>query len=176
MKVIVGSNNPGKIEGIKLAFSEYFKEFEIEGIKVESDVPNEPVNEQIYIGASNRVENVRKIVEEQGKEADFYVAIESGITNKLGEWAIINVAVIEDKNGFRSFGTSAGFPVPEKYVEEIINTDLGKVMDKIFDEEELRKGKGGINLLTKGKITRIDLTRQAFIMALTKFINDEIWK
>ena len=47
---------------------------------------------------------------------------------------------------------------------------------KIFDEEELRKGKGGINLLTKGKITRIDQTKQAIIMALTQFINGEIWK
>lgn len=176
MKIIVASKNSGKIEGAKLAFVEYFKEFEIEGISVNSDVPEQPVNEQIYEGALNRVKNVKKIAEKQGKEADFYVAVESGITNKLGEWTIINIAVIEDKNGFKSFGVSAGFPVPEKYVEEIINTDLGKVIDKIFNETELRKEKGGINLLTKGKITRIDLSKQAFIMALTSFINKDIWK
>ena len=176
MKVIVASKNPGKIEGAKLAFAEYFKEFEIEGIKADSDVSDEPVNDEIYEGASNRVKNVRRIAKEQGKEADFYVAVESGITNRLGEWIIINIAVIEDKNGFKSWGTSAGFPVPEKYVEDIINTDLGKVMDKIFNEAELRVGKGGIGLLTKDKITRIDLTKQAFIMALTQFINREIWK
>lgn len=176
MKVIVASKNPGKIEGAKLAFAEYFKEFEIEGIKADSNVSDEPVNDEIYEGASNRVRNIRKITEEQGKEADFYVAVESGITNKLGEWTIINIAVIEDKNGFKSWGTSAGFPVPQKYVEDIINTDLGKVMDKIFNEKELREGKGGIGLLTKDKITRIDLTKQAFIMALTQFINREIWR
>ena len=176
MKVIVASKNPGKIEGAKLAFAEYFKEFEIEGIKVDSNVPDEPVNDEIYKGASNRVRNVRKIAREQGKEADFYVAVESGITNKLGEWTIINIAVIEDKSGFKSLGTSAGFPVPQKYVEDIINTDLGKVMDKVFNQTELREGKGGIGLLTKDKITRIDLTKQAFIMALTQFINEEIWR
>ena len=49
-------------------------------------------------------------------------------------------------------------------------------MDKIFNETELRAGKGGINLLTKGKITRIDLTKQAFIMALTQYINGETWR
>lgn len=49
-------------------------------------------------------------------------------------------------------------------------------MDKIFNETELRAGKGGINLLTKGKITRIDQTKQSFIMALTQFINEETWK
>lgn len=176
MKVIVATENPGKIEGAKVAFSEYFKEFDIEGIKAESNVSEEPVNDEIYQGASNRVKNVKKIAEEQGKVADFYVAVESGITNKLGEWTILNIAIIEDKNGFKSWGVSAGFPVPQKYVEEIINTDLGKVMDRIFNETELRAGKGGINLLTKGKITRIDQTKQAFIMALTQFINGETWR
>lgn len=176
MKVIIATENPGKIDGAKEAFAEYFKEFEIEGIKASSDVPDEPVNDEIYIGASNRVKNVKEIARKQGKEADYYVAVESGITNKLGQWIIINVAVIEDKNGQKSWGTSAGFPVPQKYVEEIIQTDLGKVMDKIFNETELRAGKGGINLLTKGKITRIDLTKQAFIMALTMFINGETWR
>ena len=176
MKIIIATENNGKIEGAKQAFAEYFKEFEIEGIKANSDVSEEPVNDEIYIGASNRIKNVKKIAESQGKEADFYVSVESGITNKLGEWTILNIAVIEDKNGRKSWGTSAGFPVPQKYVEEIIKTDLGKVMDKIFNEKELRAGKGGINLLTKGKITRIDLTKQAFIMALTQFINGETWK
>ena len=176
MKVIVATKNPGKIEGAKIAFSEYFKEFEIEGIPASSDVSEEPVNNEIYEGASNRVKNVRKIAKEQGKEADYYIAVESGITNKLGAWTIINIAVIEDKNGFKSWGTSAGFPVPQKYVDEIINTDLGKVMDRIFNETELRAGKGGISLLTQDKISRIDLTKQAFIMALTQFINGETWK
>lgn len=176
MKVIIATKNPGKIEGAKEAFSEYFKEFEIEGIPASSDVAEEPVNDEIYVGASNRVKNVRKIAKEQGKEADYYISVESGITNQLGEWTILNVAVIEDKQGFKSWGVSSGFPVPKKYVEEIINTDLGKVMDKIFNETELRAGKGGISLLTKGKITRIDLTKQAFIMALTQFVNGDIWK
>lgn len=49
-------------------------------------------------------------------------------------------------------------------------------MDKIFSENELSKGKGGISYLTKDEISRIDLTRNAFIMALTKFINGDIWK
>ena len=97
MKIIIATENLGKIQGAKEAFAEYFKEFEIEGIKASSDVPNEPVNDEIYLGASNRVKNVKKEAIKQGKEADYYIAIESGITNRLGEWTIINVAVIEDK-------------------------------------------------------------------------------
>ncbi len=49
-------------------------------------------------------------------------------------------------------------------------------MDRIFNEDDLRSGKGGISLLTKGVMSRIDLTETAFIMALTQHINGEIWK
>lgn len=176
MKILIATKNPGKVEGVKEAFAEYFDEFEIESISASSDVSEEPVNDEIYIGASNRVKNLKKIANEQGKEADYYVAVESGITNQLGKWVILSIAVIEDRSGFQSLGVSPGFPVPDKYVEEIIKTDLGKVMDKIFNKTELRAGKGGINLLTKEKITRIDMTKQAFIMGLTQFLNGEIWK
>ena len=61
-------------------------------------------------------------------------------------------------------------------VDEIIDTELGKVMDRIFSGNELSKQNGGIGILTHDEISRVDLTRQAFIMALVKFINGEIWK
>lgn len=176
MKILIGTKNEGKIQGAYNAFEKYYKDVVIEGIPVNSEVSDEPVDDDIYIGAQNRVNNLIKYAKDNNKEADFYIAVESGITNKLGKWMIINIAVIKDKTGFESFGTSSGFPVPEKYIEEIIKTDLGKVMDKIFNQSELRKGKGGISFLTKNEITRIDLTKEAFIMALTQFINDEIWK
>ena len=64
--------------------------------------------------------------------------------------------------------TTIRIPVPP------IETELGKVMDKIFEQNDLRSGKGGINFVTKGIINRIDLTKEAFIMALTQHIN-EVW-
>ena len=73
-------------------------------------------------------------------------------------------------------GTSQGFPIPEKYVKEIIETELGKVMDKIFEKQQLGKGKGGISILTKGEVSRIELTKNAFVMALISHINEDIWK
>lgn len=130
MKILMGTKNPGKIQGAK----------------------------------------------ENQLEPDFYISSEAGITNSLGEWIDINCVVIEDSKGFQSIGTSQGFPIPDKYIEEIKETELGKVMDKIFSGKELGKGKGGISYLTKDEVSRIDLTRNAFIMALTKHINDDIWR
>lgn len=83
--------------------------------------------------------------------------------------------MIKDEKGYESWGTSPAFPVPDKYVEEIISTDLGKVMDKIFEKNDLRSSIGGISFLTHEVINRIDLTRDAFVMALTQHIN-EVWK
>ena len=176
MKILMGTKNPGKIEGAKQAFEKYFTDIEIEGISVESEVSNQPVNEEIFKGAKNRVKNLKKYAIENNIEADFYIASEAGITNLLGDWIDINAVVIEDSKGFQSIGTSQGFPIPDKYIEEIKTTELGKVMDKIFDGKELGKGKGGISYLTQNEVSRIDLTRNAFIMALTRHINGDLWR
>lgn len=176
MKILMGTKNPGKIEGAKQAFEKYFDNVEIEGIPVSSDVSNQPLNQEIYEGAKNRVKNLRKYAKENNIEADFYVSSEAGITNLIGSWIDINMVVIESADGTESIGTSQGFPIPEKYMDEIKATELGKVMDKIFSGEKLGNGKGGISYLTKDEVSRIDLTRNAFIMALTTFVNGDIWK
>ena len=176
MKILMGTKNPGKIEGARQAFEKYFDSVEIEGISVESEVGNQPFNEEILQGAKNRIKNLKKYANNNNIKADFYIASEAGITNLLGEWIDINAVVIEDSKGFQSIGTSQGFPIPDKYIEEIKQTELGKVMDRLFSGKELGKGKGGISFLTKDEITRIDLTRNAFIMALTRFINEDLWK
>ena len=176
MKILMGTKNPGKIEGAKQAFETYFENVEIEGIPVESEVNAQPVNEEIFQGAKNRIKNLKKYAKQNNLKADYYVASEAGITNLLGEWIDINAVVIENAEGYQSVGTSQGFQIPQKYVQEIQETELGKVMDKIFEKEKLGQGKGGINLLTKGEVSRIGLTKDAFIMALISHINGEIWK
>ena len=176
MKILMGTKNPGKIEGAKQAFERYFNNVEIEGIPVSSNVGDQPINEEIFQGAKNRVKNLKEYAINNNIEADFYISSEAGITNLLGEWIDINAAVIEDSKGFQSVGISQGFPIPDKYIDEIKKTELGKVMDKIFSGKELGKGKGGISFLTQNEVSRIDLTKNAFIMALTKHINGDVWK
>ena len=176
MKILMGTKNPGKIEGAIQAFEKYFDNVEIEGIPVSSNVGDQPINEEIFQGAKNRVKNLKEYAKNNNIEADFYISSEAGITNLLGEWIDINAVVIEDSKGFQSVGTSQGFPIPNRYIDEIKETELGKVMDKIFSGKELGKGKGGISFLTKNEVTRIDLTKNAFIMALISHINEDLWR
>ena len=176
MKILMGTKNPGKIQGAKEAFEKYFDNVEIEGIAVNSDVSNQPLDEETLQGAKNRVKNLKQYAKNNNIKADYYIASEAGIINMLGDWIDINVAVIEDSEGLQSVGTSQGFPIPNKYMDEIRKTELGQVMDKIFSEKELHSGKGGISILTKGEVSRIGLTKNAFIMALTAHINGNIWR
>lgn len=84
MKVLIATKNEGKIEGAKRALVKYFDDVEIEGIKVESNVSEEPVNDEIYIGAKNRVKNLKTYCKENNIKADLYISSESGIYNTLG--------------------------------------------------------------------------------------------
>ena len=162
MKVLIATKNQGKIEGAKRALENYFNNVEIEGIPVNSDVPDQPVNKEIYIGAKNRVKNLK----EYAKNNDL-----------LGRWMITNIAVIEDNKGFESYGASPSFPVPDNLVQKVLDTNLSEAMDTVLGEDKERHNhSGGIQLLTHNKISRIDLTEDAFIMALTKYINGEKWR
>lgn len=176
MKALIGTKNPGKIEGAKLALLKFFENVDIEGIKVNSNVNDQPIDEDIYLGAKNRCLNLINYAKQNNINADFFMAVESGLSNKLGKPVIINVACIINKEGKESFGTSAGFPVPQKYLEDIKRDTLGTVMDKLFNSTNLNIGTGGAGILTHGVITRIDLNYQSFVMALTTFVNGKLWQ
>lgn len=148
MKVLVATKNQGKIEGAKRALSNYFNDIEIQGILVTSEVSEQPVNDEIYIGAKNRVKNLKLYAQENNIKADLYLSIESGITNSLGRWMITNIAVIENNNDFESYGASPSFPVPDNLVDNIINTDLSQVMNNVFEKDDERHNKGGRNSIT----------------------------
>lgn len=175
MKVLIGTKNPGKIEGARRALSKYFKDFELEGVKVASDVSEQPVGVETYQGALNRVNNLMKYAKDNHIKADLFISVESGLVSELGFWAITNIAVIKNTQNEMGVGSSPSFPVPNKYVEAIKKETLGTVMDRLFNESDLRSTTGGIGLLTRDVVTRIDITEAAFVMALTPFINT-MWK
>ncbi len=175
MKIMIGSKNPVKINGAKKAFEQYFENVEIVGYSVESGVPSQPVNDEILKGARNRVKGLREMAVSNKLDIDFFVAIESGITDQFGFWLNTNIAVIEDASGYESIGTSEGFPIPKRYIEEIKQNELGGLMDRLAKTSNIKQNLGGVHFLTR-KCTREDLTIHAFTMALTQFVNGDIWR
>lgn len=84
MKILIATKNKGKIEGARRALVRYFENVEIEGIAVNSDVSEQPVDKEIYLGARNRVNNLKRYALKNNLEADLYLAIETGISNLMG--------------------------------------------------------------------------------------------
>ena len=181
MKLLIASENPVKINGAKKAFEKYFDNIEVEGFNIKSEVSDEPFDEEILQGAKNRIKNLKKYARDNNIDADFYLASEEGIINLFGKdgeenWINLNLVIVENKDGLQSIGTSQGFPIPKKYIEEIRQNELGNLMNRLFNGEDLKRKGGGIDILTKGKINRTDLIENAFTMALIKQINGNLWR
>ena len=174
MKALIGTENPGKIQGAKEALEVYFDNVEVEGYKADSGVGEQPISVDTLKGARNRAINTKKQAEENKIEADFFMGIESGLVNIFGLWFIANAAVIIDKNGYESVGFGPIFPVPNKYCNDVMAKGFGQVMTDLFGGEDLGKSVGGVDGLTNHSISRIAITKEAFIMALTQHTN-EVW-
>ena len=175
IRILIGSNNKAKIEGAKLAFEKYFSDFEIINENMPSNVSEQPTNEEIILGARNRIKGLKNLKKEN---IDFYISSEAGLINIGTTWLNINMGIIEDSDGYESIGTSQGYMIPNNKLELIKQKSLGVVMDEMFNSIGLSKNKGGINLLTMGEVSRIQLVRDSFILALVPFLeqNKKIWK
>ena len=175
IKILIGSNNKAKIEGAKLAFSKYFSDFEIMSEDIPSNVNSQPLNDEIIQGARNRIKGLKALNKD---DIDFYISSEAGLINIGKTWLNVNLSMVEDKNGYESIGTSQGYMIPQNKLESIKEKTLGVVMDEIFNWEGLNRNKGGINLLTMGEMSRIQLVRDSFILALIPFLeqNEKLWK
>ncbi len=198
MKVLVGSTNPVKVNATKIAFQKYFKDVEVEGLKVKSDVSNQPFNEETFIGAENRAKALKEIAKSENKYADFYVGIEGGVIKLYNKWFAFGVTCIlsnnkkdnkesvndnkegndnEQRSNYESrdskgIGTSPLFELPDSIIHELKNgKELGEVIDEIAHDNNTKQKYGAIGYFTHGKITRTDFYVDGVIMALVPFLN-----
>ncbi len=173
MHALVGSKNPVKIEAVRDAFAMYFANCQIEEVEVESGVPGQPINEQTFQGAENRVKRLR----EKGTSADFYVGVEGGIIQTCGRWFSCGVVCIGDKTGRQSFGTSPHFPLPESMLEQMLGgIELGTIMAELTGDPKIKQKGGAIGYLTREVIKRKDLYIAGTIVALIPFLNEELYR
>jgi len=172
MKVLVGSNNPVKLDAVKEAFEKYYKDVEITGISVESDVPEQPVNSDTFTGAKNRA---MKLFDMNKKnDNDFFVGVEGGIIEIDNKWFGFGCMCIVDKNGKIGFGTSPMFPMPQFVIDQLKNgKELGIVIDELSNKENTKHKEGAIGFFTNDVMTRKDLYVNGLITALIPFIKHE---
>ncbi len=175
MKLLVGTKNPGKLEGVKEAILVYYSDVVIDGCDAESGVSDQPVNDETLVGARNRAKEALNYSLRNGLQYDLFVGIEEGIVELYGKWFNANIAVVLDPSGNEYIGLGPLLPIPNSYLDDIKANGLGRVMNKMFDKQSLNIGLGGIYNLTNNSVIRIHVTKESVIMALTSFYNSN-WR
>lgn len=174
-KVVVGSNNPIKLETTKEAFGALFPNdtFEFVTFGAVSGVPDQPFgSDETKTGAENRAAHCMNEL----SGADFYVGLEGGI-EKVGteHWAFAWMCVISPERK-RGYGKTGSFMLPPK-ISVLINegVELGHATDMVFSETNSGHKEGTIGILTNEAITRKDFYREAMIFALVPFARPELY-
>lgn len=172
MKVVVASKNPVKKNAVLEGFKSYFKNVEVESISVDSGVSDQPgTDDETLTGARNRVKESRNRI----YDADYWVAIEGGI--QAGEKDVLAFAwVVVYSAGKYGEARTASFTLPKKVAHLVAGgMELGAANDLVFSQSNSKQKNGAVGLLTHNKIDRTELYRQAVILALIPFVNQDLY-
>ncbi|MEP1444498.1 MAG: inosine/xanthosine triphosphatase [Paraglaciecola sp.] len=173
LKIVVGSKNPVKVSAAKTAITEMFalSDLNCVAINAPSGVPEQPMNtEETRIGAINRVKYCQ-----QHCEADYYLAFEGGVDQfEYGPATFAFVAIANQTK--ISIGRSCHLPLPPAVYSALQRgEELGHVMDRLFNTDNIKQKGGAIGLLTKGLASRESVYRQATLLALAPFVHPELY-
>ncbi len=144
-------------------------------IAASSDVSDQPksLNETI-LGAKNRAKNALV-------NCDYSFGIESGIMQVPHTKSnYMNVCACAIYNGSDYYiGLSSAFECPPEIIklvlEENIEIDSAFYKSKITKDPEIGRSQGAVGVLTKGRLMRKEYIKQAIIMALILFENQELY-
>ncbi|KAF0150318.1 MAG: NTPase [Ignavibacteria bacterium] len=176
MKILVGSRNPVKIKSVEDAFKNYFDAVAVTGVEVESGVSNQPIGDETFIGAKNRVLTLMKMNETNNLAADFFVGIEGGIVQLFNKWFAFGCMCVADKEGDIGFGLSPHFELPEIVVKKLLNgIELGDVMDEIQNQENTKQKLGAIGYFTNGVMNRKELYAEGLKAAVVPFLKKDLY-
>ncbi len=172
--VLVGSKNPVKISCTEDAFTRAFnKSFLVDGINAPSDVSEQPKGDkETLLGAKNRAHNSLKVF----PEANFWVGIEGGIDkDEYGMFAFAWIYILAN-NGKTSQSKTGTFYLPKAVADMVKDgMELGKADDLVFEKENSKQQGGSVGILTHGVIDRSEYYRQAIILALIPFVNENLF-
>ena len=168
MKIIVGSTNPSKVDAVKEVLSMYsfLRDADIAGTNATSGVSDQPKSSAETIqGAINRANNAYNHA-----KCDYSIGLESGFHEfpVAGYMEFTACAIYDGKN--YHFGFSSAFKCPEAVnqimQQEGVNLNEACYKAGLTKNPEIGKSEGIIGILTRGRKTRKDYTKDAIIMAM----------
>ncbi len=155
------------------AFEAFYEDVEVMPLSLPSRVKPFPTSEKETIGgAINRALTAGAA----RPDAEFAVGIESGIVSTEGRSYVRGYAVVV-RGGETGIGGSAAYEVSEGLLKRIDpKTDESKrVIDSMFGRRDVLDKEGVVGVLTRGKMVRSEVLRDAVICALTRFVSTEYY-
>ncbi len=172
IKVAVGSKNPIKLKATENIFERVFGDVEI--ISCEVDTSSQPFDEEVLDNAIKRAKDALNKT-----DSDFGVGIEAGlIKNSRANTGYVDIqwCAVIDKEENISVGSSPGFEIPKKVVNEILKgREMEDVMEKISGIDKIGEKEGAVGFLSKGLIDRLSLTEQCVLMAIVPIISESLY-
>lgn len=174
VRIAVGSDNPVKVEAVKLAVQRLYGEAEVRGFAVDSGVPLQPFEAQTWDGARARaIEAARR-----WPEADFGVGIEAGLFDVASAGGVMDVqaCVVADRAGRLTYGHGPGFAYPAPVAQALRKgRSVGDVVSELAGVAEIGKKEGAVGFLSRGHTTRTALTEPAVLMAFLPRLRPELY-
>jgi len=171
--VAVGTKNPAKLEGVRKAFSRYFAEVELRPVDSSSVAKAQPHGlEEMVEGATARAKYALSAA-----GGDFGVGVEAGVFTVKGIYFDNQQAAIVDPSGRVSLGHSAGYMLPSGAMERMFKDgrELEQWAEALSGIDRIGDKGGLINFLTKGNMTRAELTEQCVLTALIPRLHGEVY-
>ena len=170
MKIVVGSKNTVKIEAVReaLALYDVFTDAEVVGINAASGVSEQPKSlEETIRGAKNRAEASYA----SSPNVAYGFGIESGLMDvpytKTGAMDFTCCAIY-DGDEFH-LGLSPAIEAPREimeYVKQGMTFNDAFFKAGLTDNPSVGNAEGMLGILTGGRVTRKDYTKQAIIMVM----------
>lgn len=189
-RVRVGTMNAPKLEAVRAAFAAFAPQVQIDGVVVDSGVPEQPVGyDEIIRGARNRAS-----LAAAASECDFGVGIEDGLvplpTADCGATvnAHMNVGCAAVTDGQRTaIGFSSAFAYPLACLEPAVRErkPIGEIFDRLWQQREAdssaRGGpsastSGNIGRLSGGVLSRSEYARHGVLCALVAFLQPDLYE
>ena len=188
-RVHVGSKNAPKIQAVRDALGAFVPDLEVEGVEVETGVPEQPVGfDEIVRGAKNRAQAALA----RGG-CDLAAGIEDGLVTLSGVSdlrglgsATLNLGCAWLTDGQReSFGLSSGFGYPNACAEVALRErqPIGGLFDELWRARDgdaqksgaTGRGLGNIGKLTFGVLTRTEYARHAVMCAFVRYLHPDLY-
>ncbi len=160
----MASWNPNKLRAVEKAYMLFGIPASVIAAAKPAALPPQPIGlDAVVEGAMRRAEAALQVM----AEAEHGVGIEAGAVAVAGRHLDITVAAVADRYGKVTLGFGPAFQIPAVFLGEVLRgVELGVLAERHFRRGAVGYREGIIGLLTRRRVTRLDLNLAAVAMAL----------